>query len=163
MTVETISTYRAGTFTTEPAPAWLIEAHERAASGDESWDDALKSALGDTPMNTVAEDHAACPAETVDWMTPNGGRYVEFRDVLRVIADVWVPDPADWLPFYTAHILPFVRTHAAVSMTGLLDRIGNCLIAYARHGEGRHIDTLNGHSQIDVDAKRAMVKRIAQC
>lgn len=161
MTIETITTYRAGAFTTETAPAWFMEIHRRADSDNSSWDDALKAALGDMATSTVAETHLLCPTEALDWITPDGGRYVEFRDTLRLVGEVWVPDPADWLPFYKAHILPFVQTHAIVSMTGLLDRIGNCLIAYGRHGEGRHIDTSNGHSDIDIEPWRATAKRLA--
>jgi hypothetical protein len=59
---------------------------------------------------------------------------VEFSDVCQVLAEAWIPDPADWIPFYTGHIAPFLRAHAEMATAGQLDRIGNCLIAFARFG-----------------------------
>jgi hypothetical protein len=97
-----------------------------------------------------------------EWATPGDGRYVEFSDVCRAIAEVWIPDPADWIPFHIGHIAPFLRAYAKMAIAGQLDRIGNCLIAFARHGEGQHVNRDCGRSQIDLNHDRDIMKRAAQ-
>ena len=161
MTDETVTTYRAGAFTMELAPEWMLEAREKATNNGRSWDDALTSALDSEPSITKAEPDALSSVEVIEWMTPGGGRYVEFWDTFRAVADAWIPDPADWLTFYSAHLLPFLRTHAEIAITSHLERIGNCLIAYGRHGDGRHIDIHSGRSQIDINQRRDLIKRVS--
>ena len=97
--------------------------------------------------------------EVNQWRTPGGGMYVEFIDVFRVIAAVWIPEPADWIPFYTGHIAPFLHSHGQLAMNEQLERIGNCLIAFARHGAGHHVNRDYGCSQIDLDCDREVIRR----
>ena len=162
MTVDTITVFSAGTFTTEKAPDWLIAADESATENNRSWDDALTSAIGSKPSITKVEPDAVSSVEVIEWMTPGGGRYVEFWDTFRAVSDAWIPDPADWLAFYSAHVLPFLNTHAHIANASHLERIGNCLISYGRHGDGRHIDIYTGRSQIDINQRRALAKSLGQ-
>ena len=160
MSIETVTAFRGGRFTAEPAPDWLVSAHHDANENSQSWDEALTRAIGNEPSITKVEDDTSSSAEVIDWVTPDGGRYVELWDSFQAVADVWIPDAADWLAFYTVHVLPFLRAHAAIAIACHLDRIGNCLIAYGRHGEGRHIDRLSGRSQIDINERRERVERL---
>lgn len=160
MSIRTVTAFRYGRFTAEPAPDWLLSAHRHADEGSPSWDEALTRAIGNRPSITKVEDDTSFSAEVIDWVTPDGGRYVELWDSLQAVADVWIPDAADWLAFYTAHVLPFLRAHTEISIACHLDRIANCLIAYGRHGEGRHIDLLSGRSQIDINRHRERVDRL---
>jgi hypothetical protein len=162
MSIETITAFRGGSFTAEPAPDWLISACHHADKDSRSWDEALTRAIGQQPSITKVEDDTSFSAEVIDWVTPDGGRYVELWDSFRAVAEVWIPDPADWLAFHTAHVLPFLRTHAETTVAYHLDRIANCLIAYGRHGEGRHIDLLSGCSQIDINRQRERVERLGK-
>lgn len=78
------------------------------------------------------------------------------------VTAVWVPDRANWIPFYGGHISPFLRAHAEMATAGQLDRIGNCLIAFARHGEGQHIQRDCGRSQIDINHDRNLMRRASR-
>lgn len=134
MNTRTVTVFRDGSFTSEPAPGWLVAACERAERDNRSWDQVLTDTIGTRPLFTKVEDETSCSGEVIDWITPDGGRYVEFWDAVRAVAEVWIPDPADWLAFYSAHLLPFLRAHAEIAIAYHLDRIGNCLIAHGRHG-----------------------------
>jgi hypothetical protein len=161
MTVDTITVFREGAFAVEPAPEWLQRLNARARELND-WDAAAAEVLG--PCDNVAEiqDHLAVAVQVNEWATPGDGRYVEFSDVCRVIAAVWIPGPADWIPFYTRHIVPFLSAHAEMATAGQLDRIGNCLIAFARHGEGQHVNRDCGRSQHDVNHDREIMRRAAR-
>jgi hypothetical protein len=158
MPVETITVFRSGAFTTEPAPDWLGRLNALAEE-TRNWDAAADEVLGDSDLVAEVQDHLSVAVQVNEWRTPEDGRYVEFSDVLRVIAQVWIPDPADWIPFYTGHIVPFLRAHAEMAIAGQLDRIGNCLIAFARHGEGQHVNRDCGRSQIDLRRDREIMRR----
>ena len=162
MTVEAITVFRAGAFTTEPAPDWLQRVKAIAEGETHDWYRAIGKVLGDDGSVTEIQDHGGVAVQVNEWPTPGDGRYIEFSDVLRVIAEVWIPDPADWIPFYSGHIIPFLRAHAEMATAGQLDRIGNCLIAFARHGEGQHIKRDCGRSQIDINHDRDLMRRASR-
>jgi hypothetical protein len=161
MPVETITVFRSGAFATEPAPDWLRRLN---ALADESsdWDAAAREVLGASDIVAEIQDHLGVAVQVHEWRTPDGGRYVEFSDVSRSIAEVWIPDPADWIPFHIGHIAPFLRAYAEMAIAGQLDRIGNCLIAFARHGEGQHVNRACGRSQIDLNHDRDVMRGAAQ-
>ena len=153
MPIETITVFRSGAFASEPAPDWLRRVSTVAEEiGD--WDSAVRQVLG--MFDGVAETQDRMAVEVNQWRTPGGGMYVEFTDVFRVIAAVWIPEPADWIPFYTGHIAPFLDAHAQLATNDQLERIGNCLIAFARYGEGLHVNRECGRSQHDLDRDREM-------
>jgi hypothetical protein len=158
MPVETITVLRSGIFASEPAPDWLRRLNALADENND-WDAAAHEVLGDSDLVAEVQDHLSVAVQVHEWRTPENGRYVEFSDVLRIVAEVWIPDPADWIPFYTSHIAPFLRAHAEMATAGQLDRIGNCLIAFARHGEGQHVNRDCGRSQIDLNHDRDLIRR----
>jgi hypothetical protein len=94
---------------------------------------------------------------------------VQLSDGEAMFAEVWVPDPADWLPFSTTYIEPFMLTRATLHQSDKIDRLTTALIAFARHGEGRHIDRLTGESRIDQrededrSKRRASAKTLSTC
>jgi hypothetical protein len=97
MNTRTVTVFREGSFTSEPAPDWLIAACERADKDKRSWDEVLTSAIGQRPSITKVEDDTSMSVEVLDWVTPDGGRYVEFWDTFRAVAEVWIPDrPTGW-------------------------------------------------------------------
>jgi hypothetical protein len=139
MTDQTVTVYRAGSFSTEAAPPWMSAVHATEQE-IENWDAALDRVLGKCVSRAAVEGIAWPVAEVVARRTPDGGYFVDMIAEEFSHAQVWIPDPADWLPF----------------QVGSLDRLTNALIAFARHGEGRHIDRLTGESRIDEreDAER---------
>jgi hypothetical protein len=74
---------------------------------------------------------------------------VELGEGETSFAEIWVAEAADWLPFNSAYIEPFLLTRATLHQADRTERLGNALIAYARHGDGRHVDRDTGESRID--------------
>ena len=66
-----------------------------------------------------------------------------------MIEQVLVRDPADWLPFMSAHLTPLLAAVAQADTASQLKRIANALISYGRHGRGDHVDRWTGLSCID--------------
>lgn len=52
-----------------------------------------------------------------------GGHYVEFCTPHHILEAVWVPEKAEWLPFRTKHVLPFLRAHAAIATANSIERL----------------------------------------
>lgn len=143
-----IVVYRAGAFTTEPHPPWLIEIH-RLADERRDWDAAVRAVLPRVTARLVIGYDAFPLGELRADRTPGGGQYVQLSDGEASFSEVWVPDPADWLTFNTHYIEPFMLTRATLHQADKIDRLGNALFSFARHGEGKHIDRDTGESHID--------------
>ena len=148
MTAERISVFRAGAFSTEPCPPWMEAVHAVEAEL-EDYDAALDRVLGKCIYHTAVNGVAWPEAEVIARRTPDGGYFVDMMAEEYSHAEVWIPDPADWLPFHVGYVEPFSMTRATIRRNDCLDRLTNALIAFARHGEGKHIDRLTGESRID--------------
>jgi hypothetical protein len=163
-----IVVYRAGVFTSEPYPPWLIEI-QRVADERRDWNAAVRGVLPHVTAHLVIGFDAYPLGELHADGTPDGGQYVQLSDGEAMFAEVWVPDPADWLPFSTTYIEPFMLTRATLHQSDKIDRLTTALIAFARHGEGRHIDRLTGESRIDQrededrSKLRASAKTLSTC
>lgn len=128
-----IGVYRAGVFTSEPYPPWLIEIY-RVADERRDWSAAVRAVLPHVTAHLVIGYDAYPLGELKADRTPDGGQYVQLSDGEAMFAEVWVPDPADWLRFSTTYIEPFMLTRATLHQADKIDRLGNALIAFARHG-----------------------------
>ena len=143
-----ITVFRAGTFTTEPHPAWM-QSIITASDRTRDWDKAVHEVLGErVGLVGIGDSWGIAPTVTA-WRTPEGGYYIDMMGAETSHAEVWLPDPADWLPFHSAHVEPFLQTRATIRLTEGIDRLANALISWARHGEGKHIDRCTGESYID--------------
>ncbi|PWS34380.1 hypothetical protein DFH01_25525 [Falsiroseomonas bella] len=160
MTTKRITVFRAGVFSTEPHPPWM-EAVHAAEVEREDYDAALDLVLGQRTSHTAVNGVAWPAAEVITRRTPDGGYFVDMMAEEYSHAEVWIPDPADWLPFHVGYVEPFLMTHATIRRNDCLDRLTNALIAFARHGEGRHIDRLTGESRIDEREDEERRKRSA--
>lgn len=147
-TQDRIVTWRAGRFANELRPHWLLAVQGAAdAAGD--WDAALTKVLGRDHLRLVIGSSHWPTGELRVHYPPGGGRYVELLEGEHTFAEVWVPDPADWLAFNAAYIEPYLLTRATLHNTERVDRLANAIIAFARHGEGHHVDRETGESLID--------------
>ena len=144
----TITMFHAGRFTTEAAPPWLISIRERRSKGMD-WNKATLAVLGYTTAHVTIGDDMFPIGEMRAYPTPGGGRYVELGEGETSFAEIWVAEATDWLPFNSSHIEPFLLTRATLPPADRIDRLGNARIAFARHGEGRHVDRETGESRID--------------
>jgi hypothetical protein len=155
----TILLYRDGAFAEAPEPAWRIEGREFAHPSDVGWTDAISAAL-DIEGNRLALRHGTIrEASVIWWQLPDGGRYAEFECGYQPVAAVLIPHHRDWLGFYMAFVLPFLHGHASIELTHHHERIGNVLIAKARHGEGDHVDFATGASEFDTRPRWALSQR----
>ncbi|PWS34381.1 hypothetical protein DFH01_25530 [Falsiroseomonas bella] len=144
-----ITVYRAGSFAEEPDPPWRIAARDYAQPSDLNWAEAISAEL-DCEGNRIALHAGSIREASVLWWTlPDGGHYAEFECLYQPVAAVLVPDQRDWLSFYIAFVLPFLQGHAAVALAHRQQRVGDVLIARARHGEGDHVDPTTGTSEFD--------------
>ncbi len=148
MSDDRITVYRAGSFTTEPRPPWLREIH-RLAEERRDWNASVYAVLEYATSILIIGDEYWPFGELRAHRTPEGGQYVELNEGEGTFAEVWVPDPADWLVFNARYVEPFLQTRATLYQADRTNRMGNALIAFARHGEGKHIDRDTGESRID--------------
>ena len=63
-------------------------------------------------------------------------------------------NPTDWLPFLSKYLAPLIATSTQSAVLQMQSKIANTLIAWARHGEGSHVDRETGLSRIDLDNDR---------
>ena len=143
-----IVTWRAGAFANEPRPPWLLAIRELAdAAGD--WDAAIVKVLGRDHLRLVIGNSHWPTGELRVHYPPDGGRYIELLEGEHTFAEVWIPDAADWLPFNAAYVEPYLLTRATLHDAERVDRLANAIIAFVRHGEGRHVERETGESIID--------------
>lgn len=140
--------YSNGAFCEQTAPDWYREADELAAGGLD-WHKSLSRVLG-TDYDQYAEPLGDGGVEICVWRSAHFGAYVETGDCLRIWDGVWVPSSIDWWPFQAQYLLPLIASASNLVIADRLNRIGNVLIAYARHGEGKPIDEDTGQSLIDI-------------
>jgi hypothetical protein len=149
MTRETrVIVYSKGAFCEQPAPDWYREAEELGAGGLD-WYTALSRVLGTDPSQ-YAEPLGDAGIDICVWRSANLGVYVETGDCIRSWDAVWVPSSIDWWPFQAQYLLPLIASASNLAIADRLNRIGNVLIAYARHGERSPIDEYTGQSLIDI-------------
>lgn len=107
---EEVVTYAAGRFASAAPPSWYTAAVEAADARGVPWPQAVTDATGcSAPVILPIE-----PAERADlavwcWLTPEGGRYVEIVDAEACQLAVYVPDPADWPPFWADWVVPALQ------------------------------------------------------
>jgi hypothetical protein len=160
MTRETnVIVYSNGTFSEQPAPDWYREA-EDLGNGGLDWHKALWRVLG-SDCAQYAGPLGESGIEIFVWRSIRHGAYVETGDCLQPWDAVWVPSAIDWWPFQTQYLLPLVASASNLAIADRLNRIGNVLTAYARHGGGDHIGRDDGESRIDMrrDQQRQMSSR----
>ncbi len=144
-----ITVYRAGAFTEAPEPAWHVAAKQYAQPADSGWADAVAGELDREAIRIALHCSTVREASVIWWTLRDGGHYAQFEYHYQHVAAVLVPDQRDWLGFYIAVVLPFLQGHAAVALAHRQERIGDVLIARARHGEGNHVDPITGMSEFD--------------
>ena len=81
MITRTVAGFRDGSFTSEPAPDWLIAACERAEKDNRSWDAVLTDAIGSKPWITKVEDDTSFSGEVIDRLTRDPAHLDSIVDV----------------------------------------------------------------------------------
>lgn len=92
------------------------------------------------------------------WQGPGTGFLVNIQNPIGTIEMVCIPEPADWMPFVSAHIAPLIAADAQVTIADTLWILKNAAIAFFRHGEGSHVSRHDGLSRIDLNNDRVQVR-----
>jgi hypothetical protein len=153
--------YRDGNFSDEEDPDWWKEACAAAdADSEKDFDELIRIALGGTQKNghrfpaeqtsIGGEDNAS----RIVFGFEGKGVYVELDDWVTTILSCWIPQKTDWPGFLVNYVLPFARAASLESMRQDIEFLKNIILAYARHGEGTHIETFSGESRFDNPRRR---------
>lgn len=149
MTIETILVYEAGRFTSIPLPDWFERAVAICSGERLDWHKAVSKAIGAEHQGFTVEPTGQAGIEIGFWYSMQNGVYVEIDTVLGNVEQVLIIDPADWLPFVSAHLTPLLAAVSQAETARQLERVANALISFGRHEHGEHIDRNTGRSRID--------------
>jgi hypothetical protein len=144
-----------GTFHDVPAPDWYSEASRLCHEGRLDWHRALDRVLDCDGIPLTEEGMDGVWLEILFWPSAQVGIFVSIETPLGFIEQVLVPKRSDWLPFLTTYLAPLIAASTQSVVAELHRKMANAIIAYARHGEGRHVDRETGLSRIDLDQDRA--------
>lgn len=152
--------YRNGNFVATPIPEDLSEALARALWSHD-WQDVLSIALHAECAWLTLGSVDATGYEVAVWHTTDRGSLLGISTESGLASLVHVPEPSDWWPFQTQHLVPLLSAIGSLGSARQIGRLADALISFARHGEGRHINRGDGSSQIDEDERQAWRDRMA--
>lgn len=139
-----------GGFNVYEPPTWHRELFSGAGVDADNWGLRAMRLVGPVQFSWEAKVYGYQHAEVTVWSVRGGGGvFVEIRQSGDIVEWVHVPLRADWLPFLKEYILPFIQAFSQVATSDALDRLSAAFIAKSRHGEGTHIDELEGFSRHD--------------
>ena len=151
MSFNTLRVYDAGRFHDVDLPEWYHEAERLSDKDRLDWHRALDRVLDCEHTLLTEEGVIAAGIEVRFWPSPVQGIFVALETPLAIVEPVVVMNPTDWLPFLSSYLAPLIATSTQSSILEVQGKIANALIAYARHGEGSHVDRETGLSRIDLD------------
>ena len=154
MSYDTLRVYEAGRFHDVDLPDWYHEAERLSQQEGVSWHHAFTRALGCYPVALTDEGCEGCWIEVRFWPSARSGNFVLIDTEAGIIEQVLVLNTIDWLPFLTAHITPLISAVAQTAGAERQRKLTQAFIAWARHGEGSHVDRETGLSRIDLDNDR---------
>ena len=154
MSYDRMRLYDAGRFHDTELPDWYHEAERLNETEHVDFHRAFERVL-DCEHTLLSED--SLPGGAIEirfWPSEIHGIFVLIETPLAFVDQVVVPNPADWLPFLSRHLAPLIAVANQSAMIALHTKIANAFIAWARHGEGDHVDRETGQSRIDLDNDR---------
>ena len=162
MSFDRMRLYDAGRFHDTELPDWYDAAMHLSETERVDWHRALERVL-DCEHTLLTEDGLLGGAiEIRFWPSEIHGIFVLIETPLSFVEQIVVLNPADWLPFLSRYLAPLIAASNQSAMIALHGKIGNAFIAWARHGEGDHIDRETGQSRIDLnrDQERRRLERM---
>ena len=159
MSFERLRVYEAGRFYDVELPDWYHEADRLSRKEGVSWHHAVTRVLGCYSVPLTDDRCEGGWIEVRFWPSPVQGSFVLIDTEAGIIEQVLVPDPTDWLPFFTQHITPLLSAAAQAASSAQQRKLTRGFIAWARHGEGSHIERETGHSEIDLDQDQRLAAR----
>lgn len=160
MSYDRIRLYDAGRFHDTELPDWYHKAERLSETERVDFHRAFDRVL-DCEHTLLTEEGALGGALDIRfWPSEIHGTFVLVETPLSIVEQIVILNPADWLPFLSRYLAPLITVANQSSLIALHNRIGNAFIAWARHGEGSHVDRETGLSRIDLDNDRT--RRMAQ-
>ena len=162
MTFDRLRVYEAGRFYDTPLPDWYHEVNRLSEMENVDWHRAFERVVGCAYTLLAEEGLVSASLEIRFWPSETHGILVLIETPPGLVEQVVIPNPADWLPFLSTYLAPLMASSAQFANAMMLARIGNALIARARHGDGPHMDRETGESRIDGenDWKRRRAERL---
>lgn len=154
---DTITTYLHGEIIETRKPEWVLRAQTVCNGGEIPWHAALTKVLNFLPrIDSIGTDDLDDGIQILTWAIPDdGGHYVEFCTRHHIFEAVWVPEKAEWLPFRTKHILPFLRAHAAIATAHSLERLVQHFCPAPTHQSSDHGTPRPDHPPLPASLLRA--------
>jgi len=159
MCFDTLRVYDAGHLYDVALPDWYHEANRLCEQEGVNWHHAFTRVLDCYSVPLTDDGCEGGWIEVRFWPSARVGTFVLIDTEAGIIEQVLVPNPADWLPFLTQHITPLISAAAQAASSAQQRKLTRAFIAWARHGEGRHIERETGHSEIDLDQDRRRTVR----
>lgn len=162
MSFDRMRLYDAGRFHDAEQPAWYREAVRLSETERLDWHRALERALDCEHTLLTEEGLLGGSIEVRFWPSEIHGIFVLIETPLSFVEQIVVLNPADWLPFLSRYLAPLIAASNQSAMIALHGKIANAFIAWARHGEGDHVDRETGQSWIDLkrDQERRRLERM---
>ena len=162
MMFDRIRVYDAGRFHDVDLPDWYHEANRLSETEHVDWHRAFERLLDCEYTLLTEEGQLSAGLEIRYWPSETNGILVLIETPLTIVEQVVILNSTDWLPFLTEYLAPLMASSAQFASATMLARIGNALIARARHGDGSHMDRETGESRIDLDTdwKRRRAERL---
>ena len=154
MSFDRMRLYDAGRFHDTELPDWYREAERISETERVDLHRAFERVLDCEHTLLTEEGMLGGALEIRFWPSETHGIFVLIETPLAFVEHVIVPNPADWLPFLSRYLAPLIAVSNQSSLIALHGKIANAFIAWARHGEGSHVDRETGQSRIDLDNDR---------
>lgn len=160
MSFDRIRLYDAGRFHDTELPDWYHKAERLSETERMDFHRAFDRVLDCEHTLLTEEGMLGGTLEIRFWPSEMHGIFVLIETPLSIVEQIVILNPADWLPFLSRYLAPLIAVANQSSTIAVHARIANAFIAWARHGEGSHIDRDTGQSRIDLDNDRT--RRLAQ-
>ncbi|MFP1646648.1 hypothetical protein [Pontitalea aquivivens] len=151
MCFDTLRVYESGRLYDVALPDWYKEADRLSREGNVSWHHAFTRVLGCYCVPLTDDGCQGGWVEVRFWPSEKVGNFVLIDTEAGIIEQILIPNPVDWLPFLTQHLTPLISAAAQAASAERQRKLTQAFIAWARHGEGSHVDRDTGLSRIDLD------------
>lgn len=160
MIFDTLRIYEAGSFHDVDLPDWYRQAERLCEQEHLDWHRALDRVLDCEDVPLTGEGSSGWITARF-WASASKGTYVLIETEYGWVEHVLIVNPTDWLPFLATCITPIIAATAQTAAADTQRIFTNAFIAWARHGEGTHVDRYSGLSRIDRDNDEMQTKALA--
>lgn len=154
MMSETMRVYDAGRFHDVALPDWYREVNRLSETERLGYDRALDRVLDCEHFILTEPRMLGGGMEILFWPSETHGVFVTIETPLALIEHILIPKPADWLPFLSTYLAPLISASNQCAMIAVSEKLANAFIAWARHGDGDHVNRESGESRIDLARDR---------